>query len=352
MSKTPITPVIRGHVDLFQLEDDGRVRLRGWVARDDTPIDRIDIALQGNLWASGISLHERPDVKTALEDFVGSCPHILLSGFDVIAPLPERVEAVSTTVVEITPYTPSDLRLDVLRTYFCDYQDQLENMPQPPALLRDRVGGSENFVQAAAQIASLLMTCLAKYEPRLDEAGMILDWGCACGRVIAQMMKFVSPKSVHGCDIDAEAILWDRQNVRGPSFTQIAPYPPTNYSDGTFDVVYGISVMTHLDEQTQMLWLKELKRITRPGALLALTIIGERLKATNMPASLAKEFSEKGFASFVPNYSGMLTKFVHAGYYRETYHSLGYIESNWGRYFDVLEYVETKDQDVVMLRTV
>lgn len=108
--------------------------------------------------------------------------------------------------------------------------------------------------------------------------------------------------------------------------------------------------MTHLEERTQMRWLEELKRITRPGAILTLSVIGEKLRATNMPASHAKEFAEKGFTSFVPCYSNLLTEFSHPGYYRETYHTLDYIESNWGRYFDVLKYVETKHQGVVILR--
>ena len=108
--------------------------------------------------------------------------------------------------------------------------------------------------------------------------------------------------------------------------------------------------MTHLDERAQLEWLSELKRITCPGAILALSIMGEKLRLTNMPASLAQTFAEKGFASFVPNYSDMLTEFSHRGYYQEAYHTLDYVEETWGRYFDVLEYVETKFQDIVVLR--
>ena len=108
--------------------------------------------------------------------------------------------------------------------------------------------------------------------------------------------------------------------------------------------------MTHLEEQAQELWLNELKRITPRGAILALSVMGEKLRLANMPVSLAKPFAEKGFASFVPGYSDMLTEFSHRDYYQEAYHTLDYIEDVWGRYFDVLEYVETSNQDIVVLR--
>jgi 2-polyprenyl-3-methyl-5-hydroxy-6-metoxy-1,4-benzoquinol methylase len=349
MSKIPITPVMRGHIDLLEARGDGQVQLRGWIFRPDTPIDRIDITLQGKAWSTA-SLSERADVTAAYVPLIGSYPHISTSGFDVTAPLPEGIEIDANTAVGITPYTPNGLRLDPFRTYFCAYQDELNNAPQPPAHLQERIGGSKDFINTAAQIATILMTYVGKHKP-IFESGDILDWGCGCGRVITQLMKFVSPKRLYGCDIDSAAIEWNKQNLQGPSFTRVDPYPPTNYPDGSFDVIYGVSVMTHLDESTQMLWLRELKRIARPNAIVALSIVGEKLRA-NMPASLTNEFSEKGFAAFVPYYSDLLSEFSHQKYYQEAYHSLDYITTNWGRHFDVVECVETKFQDLVILRKV
>ena len=108
--------------------------------------------------------------------------------------------------------------------------------------------------------------------------------------------------------------------------------------------------MTHLNEKTQVLWLRELERIARPSAIVALSVVGKKLRATNMPDSLANEFAEKGFAAFVPYYSDWLSEFSHQEYYQEAYHALDYITTNWGKYFDVLEYVETQFQDIVILR--
>lgn len=215
--------------------------------------------------------------------------------------------------------------------------------------IQERIGGSKDFLQVGIGIANLIMNCVGKYKPDFENE-KILDWDCGCARVIAQLMKFVPAENLAGCDIDAEAVAWDCENVPGPTFTHLAPYPPTVYDPQSFDVIYGISVMTHLAEETQFLWLKELQRIARPNAIIALSVMGENLRKSNMPASLTGEFAEKGFAAFVPNYSDFLTEFSHPEYYLEAFHSPSYIARRWGKYFEVLEYVETKHQDIVILR--
>ena len=350
ISRIPTKCLTQGNIDSFQPVEPRQGRLAGWLFREDTPIDKIDISLGDTPWISGIKLQPRPDVRAAFEPTIGSCPHLTYCGFDVTAALPNGIAAIPDILIKVTPYSPAGLQLDALFTYYCAYHEELSRVPQPPAPLQDRVGGSKNFLQVGVQAASLVLTCVAKFKPAFRSC-TILDWGCGCARVIGQLRKFVPPGNLHGCDIDSAAIEWNMQNISGPTFVRVKPYPPTPYADRSFDIVYGISVMTHLDEETQILWLEELKRITRPGAILALSVIGEKLRATNMPASLSQQFAEKGFATFVPAYSDLLSEFSHQEYYKEAYHTIDYIAANWSRYFEVLEYVETKHQDIVILRS-
>ena len=99
-----------------------------------------------------------------------------------------------------------------------------------------------------------------------------------------------------------------------------------------------------------MLWLAELQRIANRGGILVLSVIGEALRSKNMPIAMASEFAQKGFVSTVPNYSELLSEHSHQNYYQEAYHSLDYIASTWGQHFEVLEFVITKHQDLVILR--
>jgi hypothetical protein len=69
-----------------------------------------------------------------------------------------------------------------------------------------------------------------------------------------------------------------------------------------------------------------------------------------MPEALNNVFQETGFATFLPSYAPMLAPFSTGDYYKETYHSPGYVVREWGKYFDVLECLETRHQDIILLR--
>ena len=70
-------------------------------------------------------------------------------------------------------------------------------------------------------------------------------------------------------------IEWVQANMPVSRSTTVAPHePPLPYPDHHFDLVINHSVFTHLDERMQDLWLGELQRVTRPGALLLLTVEG------------------------------------------------------------------------------
>ena len=349
MDKTPLRPKpsTHGHLDRLDWQEDCQVRIAGWIFCEDVALEHIDVALGGQPWLFSVPLRERSDVIAAYRPLIGDRPHLAWSGFDVMAPPPEGVSARSPAVVTVTPHGEDGSTQDSFVTYSADGS---AGAPQPPLHLQDRVGGSKNFAEVARQLTSMLLTCIGKWKS-VFAAERILDWGCGCGRVIGQLMRLLPPQKLYGCDIDTEAIEWDQANLWGPSFTRIEPYPPTPYPDGSFDIVYGISVMTHLVEETQHEWLKELQRITRPDAVMALSVIGRDLRTTRMPASLQTAFAEKGFAAFVPDYSSMLADFSHPGYYQEAYHSIDYISSVWSEYFELLEYVETGHQDLILLRS-
>ena len=50
--------------------------------------------------------------------------------------------------------------------------------------------------------------------------------------------------------------------------------PPLPYEDDRFDLVYSVSIFTHLDEQLQRPWIEELTRVVRPGGLVLVTVTG------------------------------------------------------------------------------
>jgi ubiquinone/menaquinone biosynthesis C-methylase UbiE len=47
------------------------------------------------------------------------------------------------------------------------------------------------------------------------------------------------------------------------------------FRDAKFDAIYNFSVLTHLSEDLQIAWVRELQRVLKPGGLFACTTHGE-----------------------------------------------------------------------------
>jgi len=106
----------------------------------------------------------------------------------------------------------------------------------------------------------------------LHELTSVLDFGCGCGRVTRYWDGFAG--SVAGSDLDREAVEWCNRNLRFGRFELNALEPPLVFADASFDLVYALSVFTHLTASLQLSWRDELVRVLRPGGRLLLTTHG------------------------------------------------------------------------------
>src|SRR5205085_8414564 len=156
----------------------------------------------------------------------------------------------------------------------------VDGLPVPPPRLIMRVAGTtdpEWFLESGQLAADTISAALRRANRPLANIGALLDFGCGCGRVTRRWATLATTE-VHGSDRSAEAIEWCRQNLRFAKFTTNDLEPPAVYPDARFDLIYALSVFTHLPEQLQRGWIGELKRILRPRGLLLLTVHGERYR--------------------------------------------------------------------------
>ena len=58
------------------------------------------------------------------------------------------------------------------------------------------------------------------------------------------------------------------------------PEPPLPYADDSFDLVYALSVLTHLPVETQRRWLDELARVARDWVLVSIHGEAYRVRLT------------------------------------------------------------------------
>lgn len=143
----------------------------------------------------------------------------------------------------------------------------------PPAEMWEGYGGSpEDHLLTGERDTAAMLAAIEEHVPGF-QIERVLDFGCAAGRMIRAMPGLVENVEAWGTDIKASSIRWCQANL--PStlhFTTNSTFPYLPFEDGYFDLVYAGSVFTHIVDFADS-WFLELRRITRPGGLLFLTVV-------------------------------------------------------------------------------
>ena len=208
----------------------------------------------------------------------------------------------------------------------------------PPAELRYRVSSSpdaQNFINIGKKCAADIQSAMRKVGFKLTQFERVLDFGCGCGRTLVHLKDLAPQAKFDGTDIDEAAISWCKEHLRFGTFKVGQASPPADYGSDSFDFIYAISVFTHLDAPYQFRWLEELRRITKPGGVLLLTV----------DSSLV---GDKDFV-FQRSYEDGLFP----AWYQNAFHSEQYVRENFGKYFEVMGYLPrgmNEHQDVVLLK--
>jgi SAM-dependent methyltransferase len=223
-----------------------------------------------------------------------------------------------------------------------------DGLPVPPPGLIVRVAGTADvgwFLESGRLAAASVGDALARHGRRLEELDALLDFGCGCGRVTRHWAG-LDRTDVHGADANDRAVAWCRANLPFARFASNGLAPPLHHADESFDLVYALSVFTHLPEDLQQAWVRDLVRLLRPAGFLLLTTHGERYRERLAPAERAA-FDAGGLVIRWPEGAGTNLCSV--------FHPRSYVEERLAQGLDVVEFVPegakgNPHQDLYLLR--
>ena len=151
--------------------------------------------------------------------------------------------------------------------------------PVPPNSSMRKTTASGNVLRyftSGIQSYMPIAVLAENYELNLRDGNLnILDFGCGVGRLLLHFTRNYPNNNYYACDIDDTSI-----NFLSKNYTQVKSYtnnykPPLEYPDAYFDLVYSLSIFSHLNIEDQSDWLKELARVVKKNGYLFLTTEGK-----------------------------------------------------------------------------
>jgi len=161
-------------------------------------------------------------------------------------------------------------------------------VPLPPPKLRmggvhfrsdaDFTRGAKSDVESLIELAGL------------DKDSRLLDWGCGAGRLAVGIRMIMGRiADYHGVDIQPRLLNWAKKNLTSPGFRftllDVAHrhYNPAGElsdrslptADGSVDIVYAYSVLSHLAGDDTKQYLRAIKQALVPGGRAWFTLFVE-----------------------------------------------------------------------------
>jgi FkbM family methyltransferase len=209
-----------------------------------------------------------------------------------------------------------------------------EILPLPPP---DERHGHEDskYLEWGRYDHGLLLDHIRRELPSIDNLA-VMDFGCSSGRVLRHFLPEIREYGwkLTGVDVSARRIEWLRRNFP-PEFQvytgSVLPMLP--FESNSFDVIYGLSVFTHMKFLWDT-WLLEMRRVLKPGGLLIQTIHTEN--AWNFFVQHGKEdWARNSLGSMIIDQKKLLHDFVYFGDIssNQVFWKKEIALDFWGRYF-------------------
>jgi SAM-dependent methyltransferase len=346
-SEASIATHMRWLIDAVELDERSReIRIRGWIASIVDDFSGVKILFNG-IPAADLHLRESAD----LGEFYPALGANLFRRFTAAHPRDElKLDngQFRFSLVTALGETPRTYR----NSWFYPAEVGTAGIPESHRIRR--VIGNDSWqsylLGGATIVRRLDRYLMERFGRGICDFARVLDWGCGSARLTRHLIGLNS--GTWGADIDRDNVAWCNANIREGHFHHVDLWPPTSFAGAEFDLVTGVSVFTHLDEADQFRWLAELARITRPGAILLMSVRGfHALAYERLNPDIGRRLARDHFVVLGQN-SDLQNSISDEAYYKDVLHSPEYIFAKWSRYFDIIDIIPflAAPQDVVVMQ--
>lgn len=322
--------------------DDHSVTLRGWGLITQGTHSEVRVLLNG-VASQSLEWFESPDLSMHFFGIENSDRARFVARFDQDA-IPRQVyyrfEFEQNANAELTRRTAWWLRCAPATGAM---GERVSRVIGTEDALQFGIGGATLFHRIQDHLAR-------RFGRRYEDMHAVLDWGCGAGRLLTHFAEVAGPE-IWGADVDPDNLQYCRETFQFAHFEVFPLRPPTRLQDQKFDLIVGISVCTHLSERDQQVWLAELRRITRKGAIVMLSVQGDAQSALyRLTPDEIRAVHKRGFCvrGVNPRINDQLSE---GSYYKDVIQTRENIRSNWGQHFEVLEFLDgmAANQDMVVM---
>ena len=166
-------------------------------------------------------------------------------------------------------------------------------LPPPSAAMHDAYGSVSfrSYWEGGQRGARALAKLILSHQPKPER---ILEWGCGPARILGHLPgMLLDSTQFFGTDYNKESISWCRRAIGNITFSENQLSPPLSFVEKHFDVIYAVSVLTHLSVSQQDAWINELRRVLPPNGCLIVTTHGEQSAKLLLPHEYAR-FRDEG----------------------------------------------------------
>jgi SAM-dependent methyltransferase len=257
---------------------------------------------------------------------------------------------------------------------FSPHGDPLPRFPER-SLQENTTGlSADAAVRQALGFYEETVKALSMRNVEIAPSWRLLDFGCGWGRVTRCFMRDLMLSNMVGIDVDSDFVDLSNSLFGSPRFMRCDPFPPTDLSPGTIDLVTAYSVFSHLSEAACDAWMDEFHRMLKPGGWVSITTRHESF--FDYCAWAASQESKAtgylaGLGGLFPNIDEARTRYrrgelVHAtsagvsgggprneSFYGETFIPENYFRTAYSARFDLVHFgfePAKFDQAIVVLR--